>query len=53
VKGVYKRGKRLYEAHIMANGKRYYFGRFVRKSDAARAVTTARKALHKTFARAG
>ncbi len=44
---------KFYEAHIMANYKRYYPGRFIRKSDAARAVTTARKALHKTFARAG
>jgi len=53
VKGVYKRKEKFYEAHVCANYKRYYLGRFVRKSDAVRAVTTARKALHKTFARSG
>lgn len=53
VKGVYKRANGAYEAHVCANYKRYYLGRFVRKSDAARAVTAARKALHKTFARTG
>lgn len=52
VKGVYKRDGK-YEAHVCSNYVRYYLGRFVRKSDAKRAVTAARKALHKAFARTG
>lgn len=53
IKGVYKRGPKMYEAHISSNYVRYYLGRFVRKLDAFRAVNRARKALHKAFARAG
>jgi hypothetical protein len=51
VKGVYKRSDKSYEAHICTNYKRVYLGRFVCKRDAIAAVTAARKALHKEFAR--
>jgi len=51
VKGVYKRDNGRYEAHICADHKRIHLGVFVRKRDAIRVVSAARKALHKTFAR--
>lgn len=51
IKGVYLTKNGLYEAHICANNKRYYLGRYVLKSDAIRRVREAREALHKTFAR--
>ncbi len=50
-KGVFKAEDGRYEAHICANKKRYYLGRFVRKSDAIKRVREAREELHKTFAR--
>jgi HNH endonuclease len=51
VKGVYRRPNGMYETHVMAYGKRYYLGRFARKSDAIKRVREAREALHKEFAR--
>ncbi len=51
VKGVYRRDNGKYEAHICADHKRIHLGVFVRKRDAIRIVSAARKALHKTFAR--
>ena len=51
IKGVYQRKDGLYEAHICANNKRYYLGRYVLKSDAVKRVREAREELHKTFAR--
>ena len=53
VKGVYKRKDGAYEAHICSEFKRYYIGRFVSKSAAARAVAAYRNDLHKEFARHG
>jgi hypothetical protein len=53
IKGVYKRAEGVYEAHICSDHKRYYIGRFVRKSDAERAVREYRRDLHKEFARNG
>ena len=50
-KGVYRRDDGKYEAHICSDYKRIHLGRFVRKRDAIAAVSKARKALHKTFAR--
>lgn len=51
VKGVYKRPSGNYEAHICANYKRLHLGTFKTKKDAIRAVSRARKDLHKEFAR--
>lgn len=51
IKGVYKRADGVFEAHICADYKRYYIGRFVRRSDAERAVARFRVHLHKEFAR--
>ena len=51
IKGVYKRPSGHYEAHICADYKRIHLGTFERKQDAIRAVSRARKELHKQFAR--
>ena len=50
-KGVYKRPSGHYEAHICANYKRIHLGTFKTKKDAIRAVSKARKDLHREFAR--
>lgn len=53
IKGVYERKKGVYEAHVCANGKRTYLGRFTSKKAAARAVRAARELLHGEYARHG
>ena len=53
IKGVYERKKGVYEAHVCANGKRTYLGRFTSKKAAAGAVRAARELLHGEYARHG
>ena len=50
-KGVYRRPSGHYEAHICADYKRLHLGTFEKKQDAIRAVSRARKELHRQFAR--
>ena len=50
VKGLYLRDGKYYEAHVCTNYKRYYIGRFIRKSDAIKRIREVREALHKEFA---